>query len=54
LESRRTLPPTWQEVVEMQKGGFYGDRLQHYSQLLPVIDTKLLSNNSPACFCVFQ
>lgn len=46
LESRRELPQTWQEVVEMQKGGFYGDRLQHYSQLLPIIETKFLSNNA--------
>ncbi len=43
--SRRALPQTWQEVVEMQKKGFYGDRLQHYTQLLPSIDTNLLSGN---------
>lgn len=43
--SRRALPQTWQEVVEMQKKGFYGDLLQHYSEMLPKIDTNLLSAN---------
>lgn len=43
--SRRALPQTWQEVVQMQTQGFYGDRLKHYSEMLPTIDTKLLSNN---------
>jgi len=43
--SRRPLPQTWQEVVELQKEGFYGERLEHYSKLIPSIATKLLSNN---------
>jgi type IV secretion system protein VirB5 len=42
---RRALPQTWQEVVEMQKKGFYGDLLQHYSSMLPKIDTNYLSAN---------
>jgi type IV secretion system protein VirB5 len=29
----------------MQKKGFYGDLLQHYSEMLPKIDTNLLSSN---------
>ncbi len=44
--SRRVLPQTWQEVVEMQKQWFYGDLLQHYSQLFPTIDPNLLSVNN--------
>lgn len=43
--SRRPLPQTWQEVVQMQTQGFYGDRLKHYSLMLPTIDIKLLSSN---------
>lgn len=43
--SRRALPQTWQEVVEMQKKGFYGDLLKHYSDMLPKIDTNFLSAN---------
>lgn len=43
--SRRPLPKTWQEVVELQKEGFYGNRLDHYSKLLPSIATKFLSDN---------
>ncbi len=44
--SRRVLPQTWQEVVEMQKQGFYGDLLKHYSQLLPSIEPNLISVNA--------
>ena len=43
--SRRPLPNTWQEVVELQKEGFYGNRLEHYAKLLPSIATKILSTN---------
>jgi len=43
--SRRPLPKTWQEVVELQKEGFYGNRLDHYAKLLPSIATQLLSKN---------
>jgi type IV secretion system protein VirB5 len=43
--SRRALPQTWREVVEMQKKGFYGDLLQHYSDMLPKIDLNFLSAN---------
>lgn len=43
--SRRPLPQTWQEVVQMQKDGFYGDRLEHYAKLLPDIATKILSTH---------
>lgn len=43
--SRRPLPQTWQEVVELQKEGFYGNRLEHYSKVLPGIATKILANN---------
>lgn len=43
--SRRPLPKTWQEVVELQKEGFYGNRLDHYAKLLPSIATQFLSKN---------
>lgn len=43
--SRRPLPKTWQDVVELQKEGFYGNRLDHYAKLLPGIATKFLSSN---------
>lgn len=43
--SRRPLPKTWQEVVELQKEGFFGTRLEHYGKLLPSIATKIISTN---------
>ena len=41
--TRRALPSTWQEVVSLQKSGFYGQRQDYFSKLLPSIDVKLLS-----------
>lgn len=41
--TRRALPPTWQEVVSLQKSGFYGQRQDYFNKLLPSIDIKLLS-----------
>jgi len=43
--SRRPLPQSWQEVVQMQAQGFYGDRLKHYSEMFPTINVNLLSSN---------
>ena len=43
--TRRALPPTWQEVVNLQKSGFYGQRQDYFNKLLPNIDDKLLSQD---------
>lgn len=49
-KGRRTLPATWQEVVNLQKTGvipgIYAEKSSQFEKLLPTIDSKLFSKNS--------
>ena len=48
-QGRRHLPKTWQEVVDMQKSGdlpgLFAGKKDFYKDLLPSIDTKMISKD---------